>query len=124
KITALFWQESNAAQGRASLRGTLAYIREALREAAGEGGHPPHLITDRETLRFNLEANYELDLELLEAGARLARQPQTLVSSAELAQRLGVLQAAAQVVRGEFLEGFSLSDAPDFDDWVSLQREV
>ena len=27
-------------------------------------------------------------------------------------------------MRGEFLEGFSLSDAPEFDDWVSLQREA
>jgi predicted ATPase len=31
---------------------------------------------------------------------------------------------AAACKRGDFLAGFSLGDAPDFDDWVALQREV
>ncbi|HEY6410986.1 MAG TPA: AAA family ATPase, partial [Ktedonobacteraceae bacterium] len=33
------------------------------------------------------------------------------------------LQRAAGLPRGEFLEGFSLRDAPAFDDWVRFQRE-
>ena len=32
-------------------------------------------------------------------------------------------QKAIQLYRGDFLEGFSLPDAPAFDDWASLQRE-
>jgi predicted ATPase len=33
------------------------------------------------------------------------------------------LQRAASLPRGEFLQGFSLRDAPVFDDWVRFQRE-
>ncbi len=34
------------------------------------------------------------------------------------------LRSIVTVDRGEFLEGFSLPDAPAFDDWVSSQREA
>ena len=37
---------------------------------------------------------------------------------------LPLLQSAAACQRGDFLAGFSLGDAPDFDDWVAIQREV
>src|SRR6185369_1336103 len=33
------------------------------------------------------------------------------------------LQRAISLVRGEFLEGFSLRDAPAFDGWARSQRE-
>ena len=36
----------------------------------------------------------------------------------------GVLRAAVAVYRGDFLAGFSLGDAPAFDDWVGMQREA
>ena len=35
-----------------------------------------------------------------------------------------MLQSAAACQRGDFLTGFSLGDAPDFDDWAAIQREV
>lgn len=38
----------------------------------------------------------------------------------ELIERL---RSAATLYRGNFLDGFSLPDAPDFDDWVRFQRE-
>ncbi len=34
------------------------------------------------------------------------------------------MQTALTAVRGEFLEGFSLPDAPDFDHWASVEREA
>ncbi|HCI80147.1 MAG TPA: hypothetical protein DHW02_10710, partial [Ktedonobacter sp.] len=37
---------------------------------------------------------------------------------------LDQLQHAVCCYRDDFLKGFSLADAPDFDDWVRLQREV
>ncbi len=37
---------------------------------------------------------------------------------------LPLLQSAAACQRGVFLAGFSLGDAPEFDDWVAVQREV
>ncbi|MBN2500019.1 MAG: bacterial transcriptional activator domain-containing protein [Anaerolineales bacterium] len=35
-----------------------------------------------------------------------------------------LFQSAAASWRGDFLAGFSLGDAPGFDDWVAIQREV
>ena len=37
---------------------------------------------------------------------------------------LPILQSAVSLQRGDFLTGFSLGDAPGFDDWVAIQREV
>jgi tetratricopeptide (TPR) repeat protein len=37
---------------------------------------------------------------------------------------LPLLQAATAIYRADFLDGFSLADAPEFDDWVGLQREA
>jgi hypothetical protein len=31
---------------------------------------------------------------------------------------------AVAAYRGDFLAGFSLGDAPGFDDWTDLQREI
>ena len=33
------------------------------------------------------------------------------------------LDVAASAWRGDFLDGFSLGDAPEFDDWATLQRK-
>lgn len=121
KITALFWGESDAKQGRASLRGTLAYIRDALRQDSATIDAPSHLLTDRESLRFNSESDHELDIAALDFAARMADLPG---QSEKPEQRIKLLESVVERLRGEFLEGFSLSDAPEFDDWVSLEREI
>lgn len=117
QLTALFWSESDAEQGRASLRGTLTYIRQALRE-------PGYLIADRDSVRFDSDSDFEIDLSVLDAALGAARQVRYAAQPVDLDARVEQLRAAAQRIRGEFLEGFSLSDAPEFDDWVSLQREL
>ncbi|HEY6408665.1 MAG TPA: AAA family ATPase, partial [Ktedonobacteraceae bacterium] len=75
---------------------------------------------------FNFSSEYDLDLSNVEAAF-------TLVRSAQAAHRLkgdarsdllAQLQHATTCARGSFLEGFSLGDAPDFDDWARMQREV
>jgi DNA-binding SARP family transcriptional activator len=35
-----------------------------------------------------------------------------------------LLRSAAACQRGDFLAGFSLGDAPGFDDWAAIQREI
>ena len=40
-----------------------------------------------------------------------------------LAQAVDRLQKAADLYRGEFLAGFSLSDSPPFEEWMLLQQE-
>src|SRR5207253_3527733 len=68
----------------------------------------------------------ELDLHiLLEACTSARASTGTTLTMPEEAHRnlLARLQRATGLPRGEFLEGFSLRDAPAFDDWVRFQRE-
>ncbi len=123
KLTAMFWPESNGPQGRAILRNTLRYLRSALLEVcdpvtekASEQAF--HLLVERDAIGFASHADIELDLHNVEAAVR-ATQAKGLAHHQLLTQ----LQAAVALYCGNFLEGFSLSDAPTFDDWVSIQRE-
>jgi DNA-binding SARP family transcriptional activator len=108
KLVALFWPESPASLGFAALRNTLARLRAALRPAE------PLLLDHDGLLAFDFATRATLDLQLVEAAvqASLADQPD-----------IAALQAATSAYRADFLEAFSLADAPAFDDWASVQRE-
>lgn len=71
KLMALFWPESDGAQGRGTLRSTLAYQRNALR---GVNQVPP-LIRERDSLGFDFSSDFDLDLHRLQAAFTLARAP-------------------------------------------------
>ncbi len=107
KITALFWPDSDSERGRAALRRTLVLLRQALPSA------DDYLLIERDRLGFNPESDFDLDLHLLDTAVRAGPSREALAQ----------LQAAVEAYRGDLLEGFSLDDAPDFDDWASLQRE-
>ncbi|MBI1878425.1 MAG: AAA family ATPase [Chloroflexi bacterium] len=107
KLLALLWPDSAAERGRGVLRTTLAYLRRPLDAAAA--GSTAYLVLEADTVAFNLQAGFDFDLRRVAAAVQ---SPQ-----------LAFLEQAAQCYRGDFLEGFSLPDAPAFDEWASLQRE-
>jgi DNA-binding SARP family transcriptional activator/tetratricopeptide (TPR) repeat protein len=107
KLLALLWPDSAARQGRGVLRTTLAYLRRAFDASAINSA--AYVLVQADTVAFNFEADFDLDLNSVLTATR----------SSELA----LLEQAARSYRGDFLEGFSLPDAPAFDEWASLQRE-
>src|SRR3989440_3561782 len=120
-----FWPEGDAGHGRAALRITLLHLRHMLGEGA-DVFPVPHLLIKRDTLGLDLTSAIELDLHiLLEACTSARASTGTTLTMPEVARRrlLAQLQRATGLPRGEFLEGFSLRDAPAFDDWVRFQRE-
>ena len=124
KITALLWPESDEERGKASLRRALAYLRESLDEPSHEhSGHvplqPPHVLIEHHTLSFNFASDFEIDTQTLQTAFTLVRRR----SSGDLRTHLAYLQMAASCYRGNFLDGLSLPDTPDFEDWLLLQRE-
>jgi DNA-binding SARP family transcriptional activator/tetratricopeptide (TPR) repeat protein len=121
RLTALFWPDSDAARGRATLRYTLAAMRRAL----GESADSPHLVVTRDAVGFDAASAAEVDLLALQEASVLAGSLATGAarSRGDHAATVGMLDAAAALWRGEFLEGFSLPDAPEFDQWTSVQRE-
>ncbi len=60
----------------------------------------------------------------------IALAPDTWVDAREFEAALAqpaaedaVFQAALELYQGEFLEGFSLPDSPDFESWMTVERE-
>jgi DNA-binding SARP family transcriptional activator len=104
-LMALLWPESPPAKAAVTLRGTLSRLRKVL-QPAGE-----YLLSEGSTVAFDGERAHDLDL------AWLATAAVTDMPAAELAPLLAL-------DRGEFLQGFSLPDAPAFDTWAAIQREA
>jgi DNA-binding SARP family transcriptional activator/predicted ATPase len=102
-LMALLWPEDSQSGAAATLRTTLSRLRKAL-ESAGEV-----LITEAGKVGFDSNTLIDLDLDWLRSAANEDTPPDEL-------------RSILTVDRGEFLEGFSLPDAPAFEDWVSIQR--
>ena len=122
-LAALLWPESNRERSYASLRNTLGHLRSALSEAR-ELAQTSYLSVTHTALALNPDADILVDLNMVQRAYDLARADRSSRSPPEDAVSLPLLQEAASYHRGDFLVGFSLGDAPSFDDWASIQREV
>src|SRR5712692_2434181 len=125
KLSEQFWPEGDARHGRAALRITLLHLRHMLGEGA-DVSPVPHLLIKHDTLGLDPTTALELALHTLhKAWTSAHASTHTTLTMPEEARRslLAQLQHAINLPRGEFLEGFSLRDAPAFDDWVRFQRE-
>jgi DNA-binding SARP family transcriptional activator/tetratricopeptide (TPR) repeat protein len=107
-LAALLWPESDTAHARLSLRRALGQLRDALGERAGSQAH---LRIADDQVAF-VSAGAELDLDAL--------REHTL---AQAVDRRAALEVALASYRGDFLEGFALPDAAEYDAWAAVQRE-
>jgi len=104
-LMALLWPESPSNNAAASLRVTLSRLRKTL-QTAGDV-----LITEVGNIGIDASQIEDLDLNWLVRAERSETPPD-------------VLAAVLERDRGEFLEGFTLPDAPAFDNWATIQREA
>jgi len=105
-LAGLLWGEMPDAAAANNLRQSLTNLRKLA---------DPHLIITRDTVAFNCSAPFSLDTATFKDLMRLSGgQPAQ--------QRVGLLRQALDLYRGEFLEGFYVRDAPDFEDWALVQR--
>ena len=106
--------------------------RDALAELLWPGTDPEHA---RGALRRTLSTlRSAVGAELVEATrdhVRLVKGPSIAVDVDRFRHRraTGDLEGAVAVYRGDFLEGFAVRDAPDFEDWAQgegdgLRREL
>jgi DNA-binding SARP family transcriptional activator len=122
-LSTLLWPEASPERSHASLRNTLDHLQTALRQASGQA-QPSYLSITHNSLSLNPDANIDFDLRTVERAYLLARADRSSRTLPEGTASLPLLQSAAACQRGDFLAGFSLGDAPDFDDWVAIQREI
>ena len=112
-LAGLLWPDYAESSARQSLNQALSSLRGAIGDRAAQ---PPYLLITRDTLRFNPESDYQLDLTELSQDLRAIRELQA-------PEAIARLQEVVTLYRGPFLEGFSLSDSAPFEEWATLKRE-
>ncbi len=122
-LAALLWPEASPERSHGSLRNTLDHLQTAIRQASGQA-QTSYLLVTHNSLSLNPDANIDFDLKTVERAYDQARADRSSRTLPEGSASLPLLQSAAACQRGDFLAGFSLGDAPDFDDWAAIQREV
>jgi DNA-binding SARP family transcriptional activator len=97
-LAALLWPDTDEQKARGALRRTLSVLRSALDDR--------WLDTEGETI------------ELERASVRVD------VAEFRRALQEGRIADAVALYRGDFLQGFSLRDSPEFDDWQASQTDA
>src|SRR4051794_18164603 len=100
-LCALLWPDVDLDRGRGALRRTLSTLR------SGIGKEWVEVVGDSVSLRRT--SDLELDVARFRALAADAESEEPLTQ-------------AVALFSGEFMEGFSLRDSPDFDDWQAGER--
>jgi DNA-binding SARP family transcriptional activator/predicted ATPase len=134
ELAELLWPRSDRRSARTDLRSTLSRLRKVLGEGGGSSEGVVLLAVEGDLLGVRPEG-VELDLGTLEAAVSLARSetsvPPLGISSIdrnvngaiEHLDLLAHLEGTLDIYGGEFMEGFSLEDAPEFDLWLEAERE-
>jgi predicted ATPase/DNA-binding SARP family transcriptional activator len=108
-LSALLWPDYDQARAFSNLRRTIWEIHQVLGES--------WLIAERESVCLNEEAKIDLDvarfLDLISQGRQ----------QTETALRVPPLGDAVKLYRNHFLTGFSLKDAPNFNEWAFAESE-
>ncbi|HSH79683.1 MAG TPA: BTAD domain-containing putative transcriptional regulator, partial [Herpetosiphonaceae bacterium] len=103
-LATLLWGEFPESDAATNLRQALSHLRRAL---------DPYLVVSRHTVRLNPDSPMWLESDVFERHlAAATREPEA-----------DHLEAAISLYGGDFLQGFTLRDAPAFDEWAVLRRE-
>ena len=106
-LAALLWAESSSERARATLRRTLSSLR------AGIGSD----MVESDRNRLTLTGPVEFDVDEFETA--LAECSSHGHGPADVCTRcIDPLGRASHLYRGDFLAGFSVRNAPEFEDWV------
>jgi DNA-binding SARP family transcriptional activator/predicted ATPase len=107
-IAGLLWPDFPERSARNNLRNALANLRRVI---ADQEAAPGFLHITRQTIQFCSESDYQLDSEAFEA--LISGNPPGTAR----------LEEAVALVQGAFLEGFTLTDAAPFEEWLLMRRE-
>ncbi len=105
-LAGLLWPDVPDQAARRNLSQALYKLRQSINDANAE---PPFLIVTSQTVQFNPQSDYQLDVADFIRG---------LASDDVAAQ-----QRAVALYSGAFLHGFLLADSEAFEEWTLLQRE-
>ena len=106
-LAALLWAESSTERARATLRRTLSSLRT--------GAGPGSVVSDRDRVMLDPDALIDIrEFESeIEATTAHAHQPGDVCADC-----IPYLARATALYRGEFLAGFMVREAPEFESWA------
>ncbi|KAA3657039.1 MAG: hypothetical protein DWQ04_29315, partial [Chloroflexi bacterium] len=112
-LAALLWPNNDQTRALANLSVALSSLRKQLE---------PYILTERHTIGFNTETAFELDTAVFLQTIAQARKVQKQRGKLD---RSGAAQLATAVslYKGDFLAGFNIRGAPDFEAWALLEQE-
>ena len=106
-IAELFWGGRSTQQALSNLRTVLARLRKQVGE---------DLVVTRKSLSLAPESRQQVDSVLL-------LETLASIGNVDSMEEANLLDKALDAYRGDFLAGFHLPDAPQFDAWVLTTRE-
>ena len=112
-LAALLWPNNNQTRALANLSVALTSLRKQLDN---------YLVIERHTIGFNSEANSWLDTAVFQHAinqAKEQKQRKGKLSRTGAAQ----LDTAVSLYKGDFLAGFNIRNAPEFEAWTLLAQE-
>ena len=110
-LAGLFWPEGSQEQA-------MAYLRQSLWDFTRSAGEQ-WITRNGSLISLNFSAGIEVDIHEFDALFGACQQP-----SAEPGAMEHSLEDLTALYQGDFLAGFTLRDAPSFDEWQSLQTET
>jgi len=116
-LAELLWPEQPQRLALDNLRFALSDLRKAIQDPIAQ---PPFLIISRETLRFNPDCDFWLDVAEFERISFLD-VPQKRGNNRVL--NVDNLRDAIALYQGSFMEGFTASRSAPFEEWIALKRE-
>ncbi len=118
-LAALLWPDRPEAAAHKNLNQALANLRRAIGDTTTQ---PPFLLITRDTLQFNPDSDYQLDVGVF--TTLLAECERHIHRQADACRSCGQRRAAAVGwYHGNFLDQFWVSDSEPFEEWVLMQRE-
>ena len=109
-LAGLLWGDDAEEKAKNSLRVALANLNQLF---------PHHLNVARQTVAFNIESVYWLDVEQFDAQT----QALAVHDATEQIIDITTLQQTAELYRGPLLADFQMAGAPDFIEWLLPVRE-
>ncbi|HEX2980333.1 MAG TPA: tetratricopeptide repeat protein [Anaerolineaceae bacterium] len=120
KLAGLLWGDLPEESARRNLRHALWDLRAKTAAISQSIGLLDPIISNAETIAFNRQIRYTLDVETFQA---LTKRKLNSFSRPTDLHAIAELQQAVDLYRGELLCDLSVKDAVDWEEWVLIERE-
>jgi DNA-binding SARP family transcriptional activator len=112
KLAEILWPGRPEGAARANLRHTLTDLNTALPDFK----MPPVLLIARDFIQLNPEVSTWVDTAAFSSLMSRGMKPGRL--------DIGLLEQAAELLKGKFMQGFSIKDSAEFEEWLLMKRET